>query len=298
MESHNLNIHMYTLNDILDLFKLSINISEQDLKNAKKQVLMMHPDKSKLPSDYFLFFKKAFEIIVHMYEQQHKQDQEVMPKEYQLESVYDNDKTINKQVVNNLQNISERRFKKQFNELFEENMADKIDTSRNDWFISDKPIYEIDVNVNKNSIGSTLQDIRTNQTSLVRHNGVQTLNSNTTADSLYKDENDETYKQCDPFSKLKYDDLRKVHKDETIFSVSEKDYDNIPKYSSTEHYVRVRNSEKMVPLTTKQSHQQLSRQDNQYRERILQKEYQSLLETKKYEEKNKTIISKFLRIAN
>ena len=47
-----------------------------------------------------------------------------------------------------------------------------------------------------------------------------------------------------------------------------------------------------------QAEQLLANQNNQYRERILQKEYESLLETKKYEEKNKSVLSKFLRIMN
>ena len=56
---HNLNIHMYTLDDLLGLFDLTTRISLEDLKRAKKKVLMLHPDKSKLSSEYFLFYKKA-----------------------------------------------------------------------------------------------------------------------------------------------------------------------------------------------------------------------------------------------
>ena len=47
-EFHNLDIHMYSLNEILDLFGLTYDISIEDLKRAKKKVLMSHPDKSKL----------------------------------------------------------------------------------------------------------------------------------------------------------------------------------------------------------------------------------------------------------
>jgi hypothetical protein len=34
--THNLNIYTYSLNDLLELFNLSYNISIEDLKNAKK----------------------------------------------------------------------------------------------------------------------------------------------------------------------------------------------------------------------------------------------------------------------
>ena len=43
---HNLNIQTYSLDEILGLFDLNdYNISVQDLKQAKKRVLMLHPDK-------------------------------------------------------------------------------------------------------------------------------------------------------------------------------------------------------------------------------------------------------------
>ena len=56
---HNLDIHMYSLKDILDLFDLDYDINIDDLKRAKKKVLMTHPDKSRLDAKYFLFYKKA-----------------------------------------------------------------------------------------------------------------------------------------------------------------------------------------------------------------------------------------------
>ena len=51
-----LDIKKYDLDDILKLFKLERNFGEQDLKNAKKIVLLTHPDKSGLHPDYFRFY--------------------------------------------------------------------------------------------------------------------------------------------------------------------------------------------------------------------------------------------------
>ena len=45
-KAHNLDIHMYSLHDLLNLFELDYNINTEDLKRAKKKVLMTHPDKS------------------------------------------------------------------------------------------------------------------------------------------------------------------------------------------------------------------------------------------------------------
>ena len=64
--NHNLTLESYSYEELLELFELPKNMSLNQLKNAKKRVLMLHPDKSRLPSEYFLFYKKAFEFIVQI----------------------------------------------------------------------------------------------------------------------------------------------------------------------------------------------------------------------------------------
>jgi hypothetical protein len=73
---------MYSLDEVLGLFELNYQISLEDLKRAKKKVLMLHPDKSKLSAEYFLFYKKAFEIVVKFYDNQNRQNQVVQNTEY------------------------------------------------------------------------------------------------------------------------------------------------------------------------------------------------------------------------
>ena len=71
MESLDLNIDNYNLPDILALFNLPTLFNEDDLKRAKLAVLKTHPDKSKLPKEYFLFFTKAYRIIHQIYTIRH-----------------------------------------------------------------------------------------------------------------------------------------------------------------------------------------------------------------------------------
>jgi hypothetical protein len=56
MDSVDLDINNYNLQDILSLFKIPVNFDEHDMKRAKQIVLKTHPDKSKLPAEYFLFY--------------------------------------------------------------------------------------------------------------------------------------------------------------------------------------------------------------------------------------------------
>ena len=82
MSQHNLNIHSYSLEEILNLFDLSYELDIEGLKRAKKKVLMIHPDKSKLEPKYFIFYKKAYEIVYSFYEQRMRENKAVENVEY------------------------------------------------------------------------------------------------------------------------------------------------------------------------------------------------------------------------
>lgn len=300
-KAHNLDVNMYSLKEVLDLFHLDYDISIEDLKRAKKQVLATHPDKSRLPSEYFLFFKKAFDIVVQFYNNQHKQDRDLS----NTNTVYSTDgfKNDNKHTTNSMQKLvddmGEAQFNNQFNKLFEKNMVKKPDNEKNKWFTSEKEVYEINERVTAGNMGQVIDKVRSNQQALVKHNDVQVLYSNNnTNNNFHEDDDDESYVVSDPFSKLKFDDLRKVHKDQTVLNVSERDYANVKKYSSVDHFMRDRSSQSLTPLEKQQAEQLLQQQDRTYRERMMHKQYESNLRTNRYEEKNKQVMANFLRLTN
>ena len=301
MTTHNLNIHTYTLPEIFDLFKLSYNISVADLKRAKKTVILTHPDKSGLGPEYFLFYKKAFDMVVQFYENQQKQNKEIPSEKQNYEPI--NATNINKssvkQVTTVINEMTPTEFNSKFNKLFDDNMSSKINTERNIWFTKDDSLYQVNEDVNKQNMGIIFEKIKDKQntTALSKYRGVENLNSGS-GTNLYDDEENDDYVQCDPFSKLKFDDLRKVHKDQTVLSVSEKDINKIPIYSSTEQYMKVRGQQSITPLEKKEAEKLLSINDEQYRQRIMQKEHESNLKTMIYEEKNKSVLSSFLQLRN
>jgi len=75
MQNMDLNIDNYGLTDLLNLFHIPIAFNEAQLKSAKKMVLKMHPDKSRLDKEYFLFFTKAYRIIYQIYTMRHESAQ-------------------------------------------------------------------------------------------------------------------------------------------------------------------------------------------------------------------------------
>jgi len=304
-KSHNLNIHMYKFEEILGLFDLTYDISIEDMKRAKKKVLMTHPDKSHLPPDYFLFYKKAFDIVVRFYEEQNKQNQKLPTEKqnYDTSNIDTSNKSMSKQVSNVINKMSDKEFQQKFNKLFEENMANRPDPSKNEWFHKDEPIYNIDEKVNSNNMGQVFDKIKQTQQQMVvdRYRGVENLYVNMDSGArLYDDDenDDDTYVTCDPFSKLKFDDLRKVHKDQTVFSVSERDIHKVQQYSSVDHFMRERGKQTLTPLEKQEAETVLASQDKVYRERMMRKEYEAQMKSSQYTEKNKTVLSNFLRIQN
>jgi hypothetical protein len=297
-KSHNLNIHLYKFEELLELFGLSDQISSDDIKRAKKKVLMTHPDKSKLPAKYFLFYKKAYDLINTFYETQNKQNITVPNEKIEYEPTSHNDlnQSSNSKISSIVNDMSSKDFQSNFNRLFDENMKTTPDTTKNQWFSDHDAIYHMDEHTNSSNMGQNLDKFKETQAKLVKYNGVTNLFMNSgSGTSLYED-NEDDYVSCDPFSKLKYDDLRKVHKDQTVFSVSERDIEKVTRYSSTDHLMRERGKQQLTPLLKSESEKILSMQNSQYRTQIMQKEYADKLKTTKYEDKNKTILATFLRL--
>jgi hypothetical protein len=293
---------MYKLNEIFDLFGLSYDISIDDMKRAKKVVLMTHPDKSGLGPEYFLFYKKAFDMVLQYYENQTKQNRVVPTTEMKYQHVNPGgfDKAGSRRIVNTINEMSTNDFQRKFNELFEENMAHKPDPTRNQWFTSETNEFEVPKNVSAKNMGQAFERFKEENAGAVlsRYRGVETLRHNSGSGFYEDEEADDQYVSCDPFSKLKFDDLRKVHKDQTVLTVSEKDYQKIPHYTSTDHYMQVRGKQTLTPLEKHEAEKLLSTQEKQFQESIMQKEYHAKLRTMEYEQKNKSVISSFLQLKN
>jgi len=291
---HNLNINMYSLEELLGLFDLTYDLDMEGVKRAKKKVLMLHPDKSRLSSDYFIFYKRAFEVIVQFYEEKTRQNRTVPTEEVKY-SPMNTSQQKSKQVNEVIKNMKKTEFQNKFNEMFEQNMKTAPDPKRNEWFKKEDPIFDINEKVSTQNMGQVFDTIKQRSMGMVQYKGVQSLNSGS-GTNIYDDEDDNSYVVCDPFSKLKYDDLRKVHKDQTVLAVSEKDFQKVPQYSSVDHFMRERGNQNLTPLEKTQAEKMIEMQQKEHEKMIMKKQYNASLKTMEYEEKNKQVLSNFLRI--
>jgi hypothetical protein len=243
-----------------------------------------------------LFYKRAFEIIVTFFEEQVKQSRPVPQTKVEYTPMNTSE---NKKVGKVINDMKSDEFNSKFNEMFDKNMAKTPDASRNAWFQQDSSLYEIPSNVSQQNMGNVLNKIREKTGEMIRYRGVETMYSTGAGGTNFYDDGepeDTGYIASDVFGKLKYDELRRVHKDQTVFSVSESDYDKITKYASVDQLSQERGRQVLTPLEKAQAEAQLQQQEKVHKETMMKKQYEAKLRTLAYEEKNKTVLANFLRL--
>jgi hypothetical protein len=113
---------------------------------------------------------------------------------------------------------------------------------------------------------------------------------------LYEDGGEGIYISGDPFAKLKFEDLRRVHKDETVFQVSESDYQNVATYKNTEEYGRARSSQQFEQITKQQAEMILQQREQERALKIQQYQRQEYERGLENERKQAAVKAMFLRI--
>jgi hypothetical protein len=291
---------MYSFKELLDLFQLDYKMTIDDMKRAKMMVLKMHPDKSRLPPDYFLFYKKAFDMIVQYYNDSVKINTEV-PTEEQVYQTNDTDKRVAKTVHKTMNDMGQNKFQDKFNQLFEQHMKKPV-RNTNDWFKNNDPLYQFDNISSVSGLAGAVESIKQKNAAIIQYNGVQNMSSGGPAfGNLYDDEENDTsntYVTCDPFSKLKFDDLRKVHKDQTVLAVSESDFSKMKTYGSIDQLQRERGSMQVQHVDRSESEKILDQREQLLRQQILAKQHAANLRSMEYSEKNKSIMASFLTLTN
>jgi len=97
MESLDLDVATYSLDDLYRLFHLSpdIELTEAEMKAAKRITLKTHPDKSGLDAKYFLFFSQAYKRLHSIYSNTHRflENREMSLQTREVQDMDDTDKT-------------------------------------------------------------------------------------------------------------------------------------------------------------------------------------------------------------
>ena len=241
MDNFDLEIENYDLREILNLFKLDYNFNSIDLKQAQRIALKTHPDKSNLPSEYFMFFRKAFQIVQQIYYYRYKKLQDSQNKEYTIDVNEEN-----KKLLQNLDGKSVKEFNKWFNKAFENvKVNDKNqDSGYGDWFKSNNDIHNIE-GANMNDFERLFEKRKTECKSLIVR---KEIDDNEKSSGYMLERSKPQLYESNMFSKLQFDDLKKAHT-QTVVPVTRQDFLNKPQFDSVDSYKRHRSNQKLRSLT-------------------------------------------------
>ena len=286
------NINNYNLDDILNLFKLDKNFTFNDLKNAKKYVLMLHPDKSGLDKEYFLFYTKAFRVINNIYEFSKRKQEKLDNTNSDIK--YSNDNILNengnKVIIDNFVEQKGKDFNRWFNKEFEKNnlQDDNVKNGYGDWLTSNDDLDELNQKMSINQLHDNINEKKKKLSALAKREEIREISHN--SGNLLDTSVPDNY-QSDIFSKLQYEDLKLAHT-ESVVPVTKDDFDNSLKFNNVESYRQYRNSQDVNPINEKESMNYFSNKNSLEDRQALDLAYKLSLQTEESKRFNKNLLSK------
>jgi len=279
-ESLDLNIENYDLNDLLKLFKLSPTFGVNELKQAKKQVMLTHPDKSKLPKEYFIFFVKAYKYLHYIYD--FKCRYNTCETDYE---VLTDDSSTNKTIIEKA--CKQQNFNEWFNKMFNEYTLEKEDDGYETWLKSEQEnTFHVE---NASQLHSSFNKFKEKHvTTLVKKEEItDTYNSLSSGGSDICNRSKQDYTCGDVFSKsLQYNDVKKAHT-ESFIPVTERDFSERRKYNSVFELNHDRETQQFNIPSMEQSRQFIKSKENREQEIANENAYRLLQQHEQQEALNK-----------
>ena len=284
MESFNdldLNIDNYNLEEILSLFNLNLLYNEDDLKKAKKKALKTHPDKSGLDNSVFIFFSKAYNILSKLYKLKNRTEKKVENIDYDENDM--GEEVGNKEILQmKLKGLDKENFNKWFNKLFEKSVGQTTKNGYGDWLQSSEGVSNIKAK-NKADFDMIFKKKKREGRELIVKRDIQEMVCNNGCSML---DNNETIYSSDIFSKLQYDDVKKVHT-ESVIPVTEQDFTEKKRFDNVEQYIRHRKTSQGDIPELSYSKIQLNKNKNNSDIMNTKRAYNLLMEDNDMRDKNK-----------
>jgi hypothetical protein len=204
-----LNIDHYSLKELLHLFDLPEHFNEQQLKHARKKVVAVHPDKSGLDHEYFLFFHKAYTLLntVHRFKQKAHASMVETPSFADI--ISDMDDTDKALVAHTFTNNP--KFNVEFNQLFD-TLYTKEDDGHGDWL---KSTEDLDVSYDNRKQQSRAIIISTIEASNTPHySDLKSVYTTGTVMGVSEDDYRSTYKTVEELKQARAQTIAPIQRNE------------------------------------------------------------------------------------
>ena len=243
-----LNIDNYSLKELYNLFKINSPMLNDDImKDSKKMVLMVHPDKSRLESKYFLFYSAAYKRLYSIYEFQNKSTKKnVMLEDHNPD---ENNRLLDNMFQQNTKLKDTKNFNSWFNQQFDKRkVGDMNETGYGDWLKSDEGLYDVG-HVTKANMAQEFEKQKKQIQTLTVYSGVTDMYASTFGGTLLGKQ--------DNYTADGYTDLRQAYV-ESVIPVTQDDFNSRTKYRNIEELNHSRTNDK--PLNKDASMKQLYEQ--------------------------------------
>ena len=280
MNNLDLDINNYDLDDLLQLFKIKSSFRESELKQCKKMVMKMHPDKSNLPSEYFIFFSKAYNILSEIYKFKFNLNRTDII-DYKMIIDDDNERL---QLVKKL--TESDNFLKHFNEAFEQTIkpSDFRTKGYENWL---KHSDNIAIDTNNKNINATIENYKQQQ--IIIKQDIQDMCE--TELSNIEETAPENY-SSNVFSKLAYEDIKSAH-ETGLINVSQNDYKR--DYDTVNQLKIARDNNIIIP-TKEQSNHMLNERKSKEQEISTSRAYKLARQSELANDTKQTFDKYFLKL--
>jgi len=224
-----LNLDNYSCHELFNLFGIQgRQLDEQLMKSVKKIVLKTHPDKSKLHSDYYIFFSKAYNRLYSLYKSQNIADKNMnnvntnystideTEKTNLLDNFFDKDKNFK----------NNKHFNKWFNDKFEKHhiKEEEQEQGYGDWLKSNEGIIETG-KITQSQLGSEMEKHKQRLQGLIPYKGIQ-----------------DSFSSSSIVSGEGFSDLKQVY-EESVIPVTQQDYNKLKKFNGINEYSSFRDNQ-------------------------------------------------------
>lgn len=287
-----LDLDTYELEDILKLFSLEEvgTINQEDMKSARKTVMMTHPDKSGLSKEFFQFFAKAYErlsTVVDFRDRTSQTQNSYMDKHRRIDVDIENESNFaealkKSHIVNDNYTVGKKwtDWKQKFDEWFEQHGELSANIEGYDEFMKSTEDL-LPEGATQEEAKAFIETRKATLGALINHETISSIDSWNTFGGKSG--------CCGRFGVLQGggEDLRKAYT-ETVVPVTEDTFKNRKQYSSMDEFKRARHQEtNMIDYESGKSeyyrnkvNEEKRDLDNYYRE--IQKFEQNRLDVEKF----------------
>jgi hypothetical protein len=294
------NIENYSLDEILKLFKMTHTFDSNDLKRAKQMVLKTHPDKSGLDSSYFIFFSRAYKLVLSIYEFKKTFENQNNQNNQNNETNYD---IVLKDTMNANINIKEKekekeKFNEWFNKEFEKHrfLQDEEKDGYGEWLKTDQDLFPtLDKASMEEAWANKKKELASSSALIQQEEGFHTASS---FGSNLAGTTDSTYGYTSSlFSHLPYQDLKSAHTESLIPVSPDHDLSRKERPRTLQEYKQIR-SVPVKPLSEQQSIEFLQKKDLKMERESTQTAYRLAQDLEKSKKANNQFLSSFLLLQN